>query len=72
MSEWRSVSDPPEDGQDVLLWMEDTTGQDYIMGAFYCDEDWIPDDKGFWAYISSVTQNYVEPKYWMPLPEPPE
>ena len=39
------------------------------MGAWYSDgSGFDPFEQGFWAYISSVTQNYVEPKYWMAMP----
>ena len=82
MTDWRAVpedvdtSKPPFDGGDVLIWA-DSACVNIVRLAFWrepdADLDETEDDRGWWSYKHSVTQEqltYLKPTHWAPFKQP--
>ncbi len=77
MSEWQDITTAPKDGSFVLLCGGETAEDDYldvlvdlkhrlVVGMWESD-GWV-----FSYWDGKWRSEYLEPKYWMPLPSAPE
>lgn len=70
MTEWRDIESAPRDGSYVLLW------HDGIGAAVTCSwrKSLVHDGRERWRpYYSGIDdREYLLPKLWQPLPNPPE
>lgn len=80
MNDWRPIDTAPKDGTDILVLL-DVASVAVVHIAWWREPEDLMDgteeDRGWWSYtLGSVTQEklegYREPKWWMPLPEPPK
>lgn len=74
MDEWRSMDSAPTDGQRILVWTE--TAQDDLYVRFHGEHirtiqiaEW---GETYGGGMGWVTQLIGLPKFWMPLPPPPQ
>jgi len=79
MSDWQPIETAPTDGREILgLFLSGGIWCVRIMW-YYTKEDYdllqpegtIEENVGWWSMISSVSQHYVKPTHWIPLPEYP-
>jgi hypothetical protein len=68
MSEWRSaLKDAPDVGVQVICWFEDEDGSGcHVIASRETGE------RGKFFWMSVEGDGLQPPKYWMPLPLPPE
>lgn len=80
MMKWQPIETAPKDETEIFVGF-------YIGGVwivrcarYVCAKDWAENEPdvtdGWWSYRNSVTQEQLdgiyEPKYWCPMPDPPE
>lgn len=69
------TSQPPYDGGDVLLWADSACVNIVRLAWWRTGEDELEeaDDRGWWSYRHSVTQehlDFLQPTHWAPFKQP--
>jgi hypothetical protein len=64
MNEWQPIKTAPDDGSDVLVYVENSNE---CFVVYWADDD----DSWVYARAPNVGPISCEPTYWMPLPAPP-
>lgn len=78
MSEWLPIETAPKDGTDVIVMYMHIDTQ-IVHNAFYAseEENWEPEDYGWWSYTNSEVsrtklEGWMTPTHWIPLPKRPK
>ena len=74
VSDWRPMSEAPQDGRPILAVVENTFGE-REMAVIWWEHTGYNQDRRCWAYGPESSEYgfraAVEAICWMPLPEPP-
>lgn len=76
MSDWQPIETAPKDGTRVLLFINRTYGEKFILGH-WDDNKYSKNPRPYWTNDSQSAYGIVvtrenQPTHWIKIPEPPK